>query len=88
MTRVPQPGLLTKFVSASDEYNRRVAHAWDMGAAEYVPVPWGAPALVLGLEPESDSGWAWLEVLTEGRVLLALSDDLDLTPGEFGDLES
>ena len=88
MTHTLRPGLLAKFVSVSDEYNGKIAHAWDLGTAEYVPVPWGAPALVLGLEPENESGWTWLEVLTQGRVLLALSDDLDLTVGDCGDLES
>jgi hypothetical protein len=54
----------------------RLAHAWDTVTAEYVPVPWGAVVLVLDIAAESAPESHWVEVLANGRVLLALSDDL------------
>lgn len=89
MIQPPAPGCLARFVTSADNRAERLAHAWDLSSAEYVPVPWGSPALVLGHESSEESGWTWIEVLTEGRTLLALSDDLEIsTGGSAGDLES
>lgn len=73
---LPMPGNLVTFTADGDDDRAdRLAHAWDPSSAEYVPVPWGKTAIVLGVDP-SDGAWNWVEVLTEGRVLLVLSEDL------------
>lgn len=75
--QMPLPGALVRFVPAEGAPGsyERIAHAWDSDSAEYVPIPWGKAAVVLGVDP-TDDAWNWVEVLTEGRVLLALLEDL------------
>ena len=47
-----------------------------MGSANYIPVPWGGTGLVLGTDSATAAGFSWVEVLTAGRMLLVLSDDM------------
>lgn len=75
---LPLPGTLVTFTAAAAW---RATHAWDPSSADYVPVPWGKTAIVLGVDP-SDGAWNWVEVLTEGRVLLVLLEDL-ISAGEL-----
>lgn len=78
MSGAPPVGCLIRFAHSSEDEDRaeRLAHAWDMGSAEYIPVPWGSTGLVLGIDSETEDGWAWVEVLAAGRTLLVLSDDM------------
>ena len=74
----PPIGSLVRFMPSDLEEDRaeRLAHAWDMGSADYIPVPWGSTGLVLGIDSVTAAGFSWVEVLAAGRMLLVLSDDM------------
>ena len=76
----PPIGSLVRFTHSDLDEDRTDLlaqhHAWDMGSANYIPVPWGGTGLVLGTDSATDAGFSWVEVLTAGRMLLVLSDDM------------